>query len=135
MSEHRHDHTAVDWEVASATARKALSWKPPLDDTVRLEVEADFAESTRRAEALVAEVTGFRPARGHARSVTVDRPEWVDANLASFERLLSPVFDKQKESTFSKVMAKSSLGRQAAGVEIGLLLAWMSSRVLGQYDA
>lgn len=135
MSEHRHDHTAVDWDVASASARKALSWKDPLDEGVRLEVEADFSELTRQAEALVTEVTGLRPVHGHAKAVTLDRPEWVDANLSSFERLLRPMLENQKTSAFSKVMAKTTLGRQAAGVEIGLLLAWMSSRVLGQYDA
>jgi coenzyme F420 biosynthesis associated uncharacterized protein len=30
--------------------------------------------------------------------------------------------------------ARSSVAREAAGVEVGLLLAWISSRVLGQYD-
>ena len=134
MRTNRNGTSSVDWKVASAAARKALSWKPPLDPEVFAEVEADFTEATQRAEALVAEVTGLRPAAGHARAVTLDCPEWVDANLASFERLLRPAMDKHAGSGWSRLVREMPVGQQAAGLEVGFLLAWMSCRVLGQYD-
>jgi coenzyme F420 biosynthesis associated uncharacterized protein len=135
MNEARHERSSVDWELAAATARRALSWKLPLADDVRLSVEADFVELTRRAEDLVAEVTGLELVSGNARARTVDRAEWVDANLASFSRLLAPVLDRQPTSSIARAMQRTPIGRQAAGVEVGLLLSWMSTRVLGQYDA
>jgi coenzyme F420 biosynthesis associated uncharacterized protein len=135
MNEARHERSSVDWELAAATARRALTWKPPLADDVRLAVEADFVELTKRAEDLVGEVTGLRPPSGHARSRTVDRAEWVDANLASFSRVLAPVLDREPTSPIARAMRRSPIGQQAAGVEVGLLLSWMSTRVLGQYDA
>jgi coenzyme F420 biosynthesis associated uncharacterized protein len=129
----RDPSSPVDWKVASAIARRVLTLKPPLDADRFSEVESDFAEATKRAEELVAEVTGLHPP-GHAHAVTLGRPEWVDANLASFERLLRPVLDKSSGSTWGRLIRETPVGQQAAGAEVGLLLAWMSSRVLGQYD-
>jgi coenzyme F420 biosynthesis associated uncharacterized protein len=57
---------------------------------------------------------------------------WVDANVASFQRLMRPLL--------AKMGAKSGPGRLApvtsrvSGAELGLMLGWMSTRVLGQYD-
>jgi coenzyme F420 biosynthesis associated uncharacterized protein len=125
---------SVDWRLASSAAGRVLAWKPPLDEATFAEVEADFVDATRRAEVLVAEITGLRPASGHARAVTVGRVEWVDANLASFARLIGPVLARSADSGWSRIARRAPIGKQAAGVEIGMLLAWLSSRVLGQYD-
>ncbi len=57
---------------------------------------------------------------------------WIDANIDSFQRLLRPVTDKFGEKMTSGRL--SSFTSRAGGIEVGLLLGWMSSRVLGQYD-
>ena len=75
--------------------------------------------------------TGLRSAAGAARARVVDRPAWVRANLASYRRLLRPVLDKLEERMVGPTAA---LGGKIAGAELGGLLGWMSTRVLGQYD-
>ncbi|HVB05255.1 MAG TPA: zinc-dependent metalloprotease [Acidimicrobiales bacterium] len=124
----------VSWEVARRVARQALRFAPPLDPSVRAELEADFAELTPRAEELVAELTGLHSADGAARGRVTDRVGWVDANVSSFRRLLRPLGERLASSEGPLQRALGPGGRAAAGTEVGLILAWISSRVLGQYD-
>jgi coenzyme F420 biosynthesis associated uncharacterized protein len=56
----------------------------------------------------------------------------VRANLASFSRLLRPLTDKLNERVGDSRLAP--IAQRATGAELGLLLGWMSTRVLGQYD-
>jgi coenzyme F420 biosynthesis associated uncharacterized protein len=52
--------------------------------------------------------------------------------VASFQRLLRPVLDKLGPRMATSPIAP--VGRQLAGAQLGTLLGWMSTRVLGQYD-
>jgi len=133
---------SVDWGMAERVAGWALA-RRPVPAAYRPEpLEADFAELTVRAEGLVAEATGLRPP-SPARAVVVDRPAWVRANVASIQRLLGPTLRKLEARRAAGPMstlpfrlpdAMAGAGRSVTGVQLGLVLAWMSSRVLGQYD-
>jgi coenzyme F420 biosynthesis associated uncharacterized protein len=52
--------------------------------------------------------------------------------VASFGRLLRPLTDRLGQRLGDGAVAKA--GRTMAGAEVGALLGWMSTRVLGQYD-
>jgi coenzyme F420 biosynthesis associated uncharacterized protein len=132
----------ISWEIAERVATRIAArqgWLPP----GRLRVlEEDFAELTADAEALVAEETGLVPLAGPARARVTDRPGWVVANLASFRRLLRPLVQKM-EVAMSKpppmlgpvpMRVPPQVSRNLSGAQLGLLLGWMSTRVLGQYD-
>jgi coenzyme F420 biosynthesis associated uncharacterized protein len=106
--------------------------QPRIDASTAARLEEDFAEVTTQAEALVIEATGLRPISGQARARVVDRSGWVENNLASFRHLLDPVLD-QLDSTALKGPLPGA-ARTAAGAQLGLVLGWMSTRVLGQYD-
>ncbi len=123
----------VAWDVASRVARQLLSRRAPLDPAARADLERDFAAATARAEQLVEAETGLRSAAGPTRAVVADRAAWVEVNIASFRRLLAPMAARLEQSAAGR-RALSPASRAAAGVEVGLLLAWMSGRVLGQYD-
>jgi coenzyme F420 biosynthesis associated uncharacterized protein len=56
----------------------------------------------------------------------------VHANVASFRRLLRPITEKLGPKMAASPIAP--VGRAVAGAELGTLLGWMSTRVLGQYD-
>src|SRR5690606_15013754 len=75
--------------------------------------------------------TGLRSLTGSARARVTDRAGWVDANINSFQRLLRPLTDKVGPRIGGPFAAVAS---RAAGAEVGALLGWMSTRVLGQYD-
>ena len=122
---------SVDWEVARRFAKRFAGVEPYQAPRYRAGLEADFDRYTAQAEELVAECTGLRSRSGRARGRVTGREGWVDANLASFRRLLRPITDKLADKTDS---AAGRIGPQVAGAELGVLLGWMSTRVLGQYD-
>ncbi len=124
----------VAWDVAERVARTVLSQAKWPGSTYLGQAESDFAEASTLAESLVSDVTGLRSSAGPTRSVVTDRLGWVQANLRSFERLLVPLGERLARGSAKSRRALSPASRSAAGVEVGLLLAWMSSRVLGQYD-
>jgi coenzyme F420 biosynthesis associated uncharacterized protein len=127
----------ISWETASHVAARVARQQTPLSAYELQSLETDFQELTARAEELVAAETGLRSLAGPARARVADRAQWVDANVASFQRLLRPVIDKltarvEGSGRLSPLPLKYS--RQLAGAEVGLVLGWMSTRVLGQYD-
>jgi coenzyme F420 biosynthesis associated uncharacterized protein len=133
---------AVSWELARRVASR-IAERQPLVAPGRVAVlEEDFAELTAEAEALVEAETGLRSLAGPARARVMDRPGWANANVASFQRLLRPLTAKL-EAVLAKpppmlgpvpMRVPAQLSRNVAGAQLGLLLGWMSTRVLGQYD-
>jgi coenzyme F420 biosynthesis associated uncharacterized protein len=130
----------VSWDVAQRVAtwvgsRGSLLGPPgagSLEPAVRAQLEADFSEATTRAETLVIEATGLRPATGSAGAHVVDRAGWVRANLSSFRRLLEPALEQLDSGNLRGPLAGAARG--ATGAQLGLILGWMATRVLGQYD-
>lgn len=128
----------VDWAVAERVAvliSRRLA--PEIDYRTRKRLEEDFAELTPLAEQLVSEATGLSSLEGKASAEVTDRAGWVRANLRSFRRLLTPIMEKaRREGRFSSIMpaSLSVAGRTVAGAELGAVLGWMATRVLGQYD-
>ncbi|MGH9295722.1 MAG: zinc-dependent metalloprotease, partial [Acidimicrobiales bacterium] len=127
----------VDWRVAEQVAtRVAARSGPRLDARTRQRLEEEFASSTPVAETLVEESTGLVSLEGPARAEVTDRAGWVRANLRSFRRLLRPILERAtEEGRLPRGMPGplGTAGRVVAGAELGLVLGWMSTRVLGQY--
>ncbi len=125
-------NSPVDWHLAGRVAVRAAGREPFSSSYLAHSLQADFDEATAEAEELVAEATGLRSQSGPARARVTDRAGWIDANVASFQRLLRPLTDKLGDRMGGNLT--SGVARKVAGAEIGVLLGWMSGRVLGQYD-
>jgi coenzyme F420 biosynthesis associated uncharacterized protein len=127
----------ISWETAVDVATRVARRQEPLSPYDRRLLEAEFGELTAEAEELVAAETGLRSLAGPARARVADRTQWVTANVASFQRLLRPVTEKlgaHIERTGAWRPMPASASRKLAGAQVGLVLGWMSTRVLGQYD-
>jgi coenzyme F420 biosynthesis associated uncharacterized protein len=122
----------VDWELAARVAARVSRRDPYAGLVAPGRLEADFTALTEQAESLVARTTGLPQLAGPARARVADRSAWVAANLASFQRLLRPLTDRFGQRLSAGHLAP--VARRMAGVEVGFLLGWMSTRVLGQYD-
>ncbi|WP_209305449.1 zinc-dependent metalloprotease [Blastococcus sp. CT_GayMR20] len=127
----------VDWNLAGRTARRLMSAGP---ETTRDEAAAVVRELHEKAAVAVAHVeglTGLRPAPGGPvpEVAVVDRPGWVDANTSGMAALLNPLVEAltEKQDTRPGPLA-TAIGSRATGVQAGGLLAFLSSRVLGQYE-
>ncbi len=130
----------VAWDLAERVAVQVAGHDPLEDSYLYSTLEPDFDELTAEAEELVEEETGLRSSAGPARARVTDRAGWVHANMDSFQRLLRPITDKLTEamdrpgSLGPVPVPMARVGRNLAGTQVGLLLGWMSTRVLGQYD-
>ena len=122
----------INWDLAERIAVRVAGREPFADSYHYASLEPDFAEFTAEAEELVAAETGLRSLSGPARARVTDRAGWVRANLASFRRLLSPITDKLGKRMTPGPL--TPLARGVTGAEVGGLLGWMATRVLGQYD-
>ncbi|MEU0069438.1 zinc-dependent metalloprotease [Streptomyces sp. NPDC006332] len=127
----------VDWNLAVATATRLVR---PGPDVSRDEARAVVAELRRHAKASEEHVRGFtRMATEESHDtpvLVVDRPGWVRANVAGFREILKPLLDKMQERRGSTPggVVLGAVGGKVTGVELGMLLSFLSSRVLGQYE-
>lgn len=122
---------AVDWDLAALVATRVSGKEPFAGSYLADSMVTDFEEMTDRAQTYVEAETGFTSAAGRARARVVGRDDWVRANLASYQRLLRPVLGRLEDAGSGP---SAMLGGKIAAAELGGLLGWMSTRVLGQYD-
>ena len=66
--------------------------------------------------------------------LVVDRPGWVQANADGFSTVLGPVIDKLSEKKGAPTGISLAVGSRVTGAEVGLLLGFLASKVLGQFD-
>ncbi|WP_199923168.1 zinc-dependent metalloprotease [Streptomyces sp. NRRL S-813] len=127
----------VDWNLAVATATRLVR---PGPEVSRDEARAVVAELRRHAKASEEHVRGFTRLgtdETHDTPVlVVDRPGWVRANVAGFRELLKPLLDKMQARRGSSPggVVLGAVGGKVTGVELGMLLSFLASRVLGQYE-
>jgi len=123
---------AVAWDLAERVAIRVAGREPFSESYHYDSLQPDFEELTAQAEDLVASATGLRSLAGPARARVTDRAGWVRANVTSFQRLLRPITERLGSRMAASPLAPAS--RALAGSQIGIMLGWMSTRVLGQYD-
>ena len=121
----------VDWSIARQVARFAAR----SDDVPDLGL--DLAALALEIEPHVIEHSGLRPAGALPAAEVVGRGTWAEANLSSFSSLLDPVTGRLEDRLAAAGPFAGAL-RIGTGVtlaaEIGLVIGYMSQRVLGQYE-
>ena len=125
----------VDWSVATATATRLVPPGPRLDLADAIATVDDLRRLAVEADGHVAAHTGL-PGAGDAEPVTVvDRPGWIRSNVAGFADLVDPLLESvlaDRARTFGPAM--TAVGSRATGAEVGVLLAYLATRVLGQFE-
>ena len=127
----------VDWDPAGRTARKLMAAGPTTTREEAAAVVRELHEAAAVAVAHVENLTGLRAVPGGPvpEVAVVDRPDWVDANASGMKALLDPLVEALTEKQDSRPGAlATAIGSRATGVQAGGLLAFLSSRVLGQYE-
>jgi coenzyme F420 biosynthesis associated uncharacterized protein len=120
----------IDWVLAKRIAGfvSGQTDAPPLN--------ADLAGMAAESERRVVEYTGLVPRAPLPPAEGVGRQEWAEANISGMKRMLDPVLAKVGGSVGSGPLKPAM--QLAAGVvltaEVGVLLGFLSQRVLGQYE-
>ena len=125
----------VDFSFAKAAGRRLVSPGPKLSGDEITEAVADLRSAAAEAVAPVSQTARMSAPEGAPSVLVVDRGGWIDANSDSMAALLAPVVDKIVTSRSKGANAvQASLGSKITGAEVGALLAFLSSKILGQYD-
>jgi coenzyme F420 biosynthesis associated uncharacterized protein len=130
----------IDWDLAISTGTR---WARPGPQVSLAEARRTVAELRDLAVAVqqpVYEVTGLSAAGDGSlgRVAVVDRPGWIRANVDGFRVVLEPLVDQLRERATGADSRPgsviSAVGSRVTGIQAGLILAYLSGRVLGQYE-
>ncbi len=122
----------VDWDLATSSGRRALTPRPGPFGAAADAVVAELRLLAQQAEEHVVEYTKLKPSTPDAPVAVVDRNDWIDANVAGLRVMSRPLLRKLEDKQPGRI--SGAAGRKVSGVQVGGLLAYLSSKVLGQYE-
>ena len=115
---------AVDWDFAATVGSKLVRPAPPVTDYTRRQAIEQLADSARRSEGPVRDVTGLNEGAAVTEARIIDRAEWVRAATRSMR-----VMTAGKDAA-----SGGGITGRVTGAQTGAVLAFVSSGILGQYD-
>ena len=123
----------VDWELAISLGSRLAGEGPVVSRAEATDAVAELRAGAALSTPLVREFTGLDGGQDTAPVLVVDRPGWVRANAEGFQVVMSPIAEKLAAKRPPSGISLA-VGRRVTGVEIGGLLGFLSSKVLGQFD-
>jgi coenzyme F420 biosynthesis associated uncharacterized protein len=124
----------VDWQLAVSLGSRLSGAGPEVSAAEAAATVAELREGADRSTSYVREFTGLDAGARSAPVLVVDRPAWIQANVDGFAKLLTPIIDKLEAKKGPPGAVTQAIGSRITGAEVGGLLGFMSSRVLGQFD-
>src|SRR5437764_1115572 len=117
----------VDWAIAAQTGALLVRGGPQVPREEAETAVTDLRELTVEAEGHVRQLTNLGLDLPLLPGEVVDRPGWVRSAAAGLDALTGRALPQQG-GPLGPILAGG------AGVQTGLVLAFLASRVLGQYD-
>ena len=125
----------IDWDLAVSAASRIAGPGPVITRRDADAVVAELKAGADRSTGLVAAFTGLVAAERTAPVLVVDRTGWIQANADGFAQVMGPLVEKIQARRGSTPNAVTdAVGSKVTGLEVGGLLGFMSSKVLGQFD-
>lgn len=127
----------VNWDLAASSAAKLAPPGPKLTAAEVRDVVENLRDLADFSVEHVHRITGLEAARDLRDSdlIIVDRASWAKANTQSFKTLMAPAIEHLVQTKAEQLKAaNAALGGTVTGAQMGAILAFLSSKVLGQYD-
>jgi coenzyme F420 biosynthesis associated uncharacterized protein len=130
----------IDWNVAVATARAIVRPGPAISPDEAHAVVAELRSMVPDAERHVAVFTGLTLPDVDVPVAVVDRLGWVKANVDGFRVALEPLVATLTEKRLARGGSGEpkgvvhAVGSRVTGAQVGTLMAYLASRVLGQFE-
>jgi coenzyme F420 biosynthesis associated uncharacterized protein len=125
----------IDWGMARATGRRLMPAPPRRTEIEIAQVVGQLRSLALDSRAYVRDFTGMIPAGAEPPVLVVDRHRWLDVNIESFGSLVTPLLERMaEERTGATGAVLNGVGSRVTGAELGALLAFVGTRVLGQYE-
>lgn len=124
----------IDWATAVKIGGRVAGEGPAVSNAEAQDTVAELRDGASRSTGLVRNFTGLVAEAGTAPVLVVDRAGWVQANADSFGTLVEPLVGKLTDKRGAPTGVARTVGTKVTGAEIGLLLGFLGSKVLGQFD-
>ncbi|HEY1319423.1 MAG TPA: zinc-dependent metalloprotease [Streptosporangiaceae bacterium] len=126
----------IDWDMAISTGTRWVRPGPPVGLSEARAVVTELRELAAVVAEPVQRVTGLSGAQDAGQVAVVDRPGWIRANVDGFRVVLEPLAEhlREKGRVPDPGSVITTVGSKVTGVQAGLILAYLASRVLGQYE-
>lgn len=123
---------AIDWDLALATGRRFAPSGPDTTGDDARDAVAMLRDLARASVAPVRDVTGM-VAPETSPAVVVDRGAWIASNITGMRTVLGS-WDTLTERTQAAPAVIRGLGSRGTALQLGAVLAWLSTKVLGQFE-
>jgi coenzyme F420 biosynthesis associated uncharacterized protein len=123
----------IDWGLARAAGARWVPSGPEASIVQAQEIVADIRSATRSAIEPVRHITGLHAPEDAHRAVVVARAEWVRANVDQMRVAVDPLSRLLREKAPNPLVRAA--GARTSAIQMGAILAWLSSKVLGQFEA
>jgi coenzyme F420 biosynthesis associated uncharacterized protein len=134
-SEPSTDQRLIDWEHARSIAIN-MNRAANLTSAERQRLDTYYGDLVSKAIPVVEAYIGTPLPASAVTTHAFDRVDWINANIDAFRDMLAPfeelARDESNKNAVSQVMA--GVNRRVVSFEVGILLGYLSRRVLGQYD-
>ncbi|WP_232524652.1 zinc-dependent metalloprotease [Nocardioides mangrovicus] len=124
----------IDWDLAVNVGAKMAGDGPSVSWEEAADVVGELRGGAERSSPLVREYTGLVAQERTAPVLVVDRRGWLQANVDGFGQVISPLIDKLQEKKGPPSAMAQAVGSRVTGAELGFMLGFLSSKVLGQFD-
>jgi coenzyme F420 biosynthesis associated uncharacterized protein len=124
----------VDWDLAVTTGTRLVRPGPQITAGEARQAVSDLKQYAAQAHGHVASFTGLDAPTDGASVVVIDRPGWIQANAAGFRTVLDPLVEKLQQRKKVDSPLVDAVGSKVTGVQTGSLLAFLATKVLGQYE-
>ncbi len=124
----------VDWDLAVTLGSRIAGPGPDVTTEEAAAAVVELREHADASTALVREFTGLDAPDGTAPVLVVDRRGWIQANASSFSVLMGPLLEKVTEKKGTPSGVSAAVGSRVTGAEVGLMLGFLGTKVLGQFD-
>jgi coenzyme F420 biosynthesis associated uncharacterized protein len=123
----------IDWDVATRAAKRFSPTPPSVSLDEAEESVAELYRATAQAADRVAELTALREPPVTAITRVVDRAAWIDTNAGGMRSIMDPLVARlTDEHPIGKVAQQ--VGGRVTGVQVGVVLGFLSGKVLGQFE-
>ena len=124
----------VDWDTASAVGRRLVPAGPTVDPGAAVEAIESLTAAAVASVAPVRAATGLIADPALDRTVVVDRPAWIDSNVTGMRVMTQSLADRADEQR-DPTSFMATAGGKASAAQLGAMLSWVATKVLGQYEA
>jgi coenzyme F420 biosynthesis associated uncharacterized protein len=125
----------IDWDVAIATGVRWVRPGPQVGMADARRAVAELRDLADEVRAPVRDLTGLHSPEAAGQVAVVDRPGWIRANVDGFRVVLDPLVTRLAErGTVPAEGVVTAVGSRMTGMQAGLILSYLASRVLGQYE-